>query len=475
MCKTSRLVLFVFLSILLISLAGCRVSLAPPTQIPATPTAIPPTPTPTPDPWVQAVADAQEVVAKADIVDHFRVYQETAAQIDQYLVQLEKTRPALDLIDKLKNTNLPIIGNVWDALIAALDKGYPGSGQALNLMDEGVRELLAYHHRLQRLNDLDAYGLAIQRFQQSPSRETLLNMGQAMTSADEILATADQDAASIQDKVDSVNGAISMVRAGLAAAGGINPQLQNGIDNIQGFVDGVAAPVEEISRTILTIRTQIATDRDAFSRVQEIIYLAEHPPTVVPSPPPPPTVPAEKPPGRFVQAEWLSPPAMIFGGLVVVLMIMLALLFVLRSRGAGMSTTSQAPPPSASQNTAGFITDKTIPYRPLHRPAPETLPPTEAPTPMQLRVIDGKAAGRVYLLTDKDILVGRSSSCDIQLPDPAVSRRHFRLRYAQGAWFLQDQNSTGGTFVNGQKVTARRLQPNDEIRVGEHTLRFESV
>src|SRR3972149_2501026 len=41
--------------------------------------------------------------------------------------------------------------------------------------------------------------------------------------------------------------------------------------------------------------------------------------------------------------------------------------------------------------------------------------------------------------------IGRSSQNSLQVPDPRVSRLHARIRYAQGAWFIQDQDSAAGT------------------------------
>jgi pSer/pThr/pTyr-binding forkhead associated (FHA) protein len=70
--------------------------------------------------------------------------------------------------------------------------------------------------------------------------------------------------------------------------------------------------------------------------------------------------------------------------------------------------------------------------------------------------------------------IGRGSACDLRLPDHAISRQHARIRYAQGGWFLQDMDSTGGTFVNGQRVGATRLNPGDSIQIGSATFTFGS-
>jgi len=108
-------------------------------------------------------------------------------------------------------------------------------------------------------------------------------------------------------------------------------------------------------------------------------------------------------------------------------------------------------------------------------PLPEDIPPVPevaAPTAM-LVVLSGPQSNTHIPLHSDNILLGRGSQCQICFPDKFVSRRHARLRYAQGQWFIQDQGSTGGTFVNGQRVNATRLNNGDVIRIGKTTLRFQ--
>jgi len=89
-----------------------------------------------------------------------------------------------------------------------------------------------------------------------------------------------------------------------------------------------------------------------------------------------------------------------------------------------------------------------------------------------LVVESGPLHGQRVPLTAAGITIGRGASCRLRLADPAVSRRHARIRFAQGAWFLQDQGSAGGTLVNGQRFTAGRLHTGDRISIGNSTILF---
>jgi hypothetical protein len=73
------------------------------------------------------------------------------------------------------------------------------------------------------------------------------------------------------------------------------------------------------------------------------------------------------------------------------------------------------------------------------------------------------------------VVVGRAEECEVALSfDRRVSRAHAELVRAGGEWWVADEGmSRNGTWVNGERVTARRrLVGGDVIRVGEVSLHF---
>lgn len=70
---------------------------------------------------------------------------------------------------------------------------------------------------------------------------------------------------------------------------------------------------------------------------------------------------------------------------------------------------------------------------------------------------------KVFPLTQSVINIGRRLDNHIVIDDPRVSRRHAQLRAIRGWYILFDLNSTGGTYVNGQRVTQSILYPGDVI------------
>lgn len=69
-----------------------------------------------------------------------------------------------------------------------------------------------------------------------------------------------------------------------------------------------------------------------------------------------------------------------------------------------------------------------------------------------------------YLVKDDvDLSIGRTEQNDVYYPNKVVSSKHATLSYRSGKWFIQDTNSTNGTFVNGTRVTKIELNIGDTI------------
>jgi pSer/pThr/pTyr-binding forkhead associated (FHA) protein len=78
-------------------------------------------------------------------------------------------------------------------------------------------------------------------------------------------------------------------------------------------------------------------------------------------------------------------------------------------------------------------------------------------------------------LDSTPVTLGRADENDLILDtDEFASVKHARIEPRRDGVWLQDLESTNGTFVNGSKVTRpRKLSPGDVIRVGETDLRYE--
>jgi len=103
--------------------------------------------------------------------------------------------------------------------------------------------------------------------------------------------------------------------------------------------------------------------------------------------------------------------------------------------------------------------------------APETnVPETDDVIPQNaILIIEGV---RVHPLQEAVINIGRKFENHIIIDDPRISRTHAQLRAIKGHYVLFDLNSTGGTFVNGQRTNETVLYPGDVISLAGVTLIF---
>jgi hypothetical protein len=75
-----------------------------------------------------------------------------------------------------------------------------------------------------------------------------------------------------------------------------------------------------------------------------------------------------------------------------------------------------------------------------------------------------------FELESEQMTIGRRTSNDIQIENLAVSGHHAKIITILNDSFIEDNNSTNGTYVNGVLIKKQALQNGDEITIGKHKL-----
>jgi len=87
---------------------------------------------------------------------------------------------------------------------------------------------------------------------------------------------------------------------------------------------------------------------------------------------------------------------------------------------------------------------------------------------IKIKVVYGDGERESIELSQKLVYVGRASSFGRFDQDLEISRKHLLIKLNDtGDLFVEDQDSTNGSFLNGKKITGMHLvTPKDEIRIG---------
>lgn len=125
-------------------------------------------------------------------------------------------------------------------------------------------------------------------------------------------------------------------------------------------------------------------------------------------------------------------------------------------------------------------------------PEPAVQPGSEAAEPMAGRTVFGgdgapprrvvgvlvtytwRPEGEVFLVREGSNLLGTSPECEARIStDPRMSGRHACIVHRPGGFWIDDENSMNGTFVNGELIEEKRRLPGSAVvRTGETVWRF---
>jgi pSer/pThr/pTyr-binding forkhead associated (FHA) protein len=152
------------------------------------------------------------------------------------------------------------------------------------------------------------------------------------------------------------------------------------------------------------------------------------------------------------------------------------------------------PAPAAWQPAPAPMAPPFAAHSPMASPAPPPMaPPAAMPAPVGpdfqlqfgqsapksykrvwLQCVEGNDKGKTFDLSEGNVwVIGRGHSADVTVMDIKVSRAHCRIDRVGNAFYLNDLNSTNGTFLNGQQVSRQVLNRGDYIKVGYTILAFQ--
>lgn len=92
---------------------------------------------------------------------------------------------------------------------------------------------------------------------------------------------------------------------------------------------------------------------------------------------------------------------------------------------------------------------------------------------LQILLKFNKTVLKVFQSDKAEISIGRNSINDLEINNLAVSNFHAKIeRDQEGRYFIEDLDSTNGTYINEEKITRCELQDGDTAGIGKHSLTF---
>lgn len=131
-----------------------------------------------------------------------------------------------------------------------------------------------------------------------------------------------------------------------------------------------------------------------------------------------------------------------------------------------------AEEPPAAEEIPAVAKAPVVADAPVVEEAPPDVEPAAAapelrPGILELRLENERGSRSTFEVTKAGATIGRGPESTIQLADLSVSRKHAKIAYRQGAYWLSDLGSMGGTWVDGTKLAApRRVTSGQTIDIG---------
>jgi len=72
-----------------------------------------------------------------------------------------------------------------------------------------------------------------------------------------------------------------------------------------------------------------------------------------------------------------------------------------------------------------------------------------------------------------ELKIGRAVDNDVCITDPTVSSHHARIFTYLNSSYVEDLQSSNGTYLNGKRIDKHILRPGDTLRVGSHILNID--
>jgi hypothetical protein len=233
---------------------------------------------PTPDPWEVAIDDSKGILSRDDgFEDRLSEVKSQASTISDKIAVVEQAQPALDLLDSLHEKNIPVLGNAYDVLIQGLEVAQPGAGEALTMMEDGLRELIEIKGLLDSLNSLNNLIFASDDFRNHSSVNSLVSLDHYIESSLPSLNSLDGKLSDALRSVDDVQSSIDTIQTAISYSSALfnTPIVGDALSMLSGALNTVATPVDALSGLMSDYHSDLSSSISTMDGIHDAVAIAQ--------------------------------------------------------------------------------------------------------------------------------------------------------------------------------------------------------
>lgn len=134
--------------------------------------------------WEEAIDYAQsELAASGDLEGRLEDYDRKAVKLSETIELIDRAGPALDLIETLREVQVPLVGNGWQILLSLLGMATADGAKIIDQLVGTVHSLADLKYSLDHLNGLPAVSEEVRAFRSAPTKSTLSSLTSTSISA----------------------------------------------------------------------------------------------------------------------------------------------------------------------------------------------------------------------------------------------------------------------------------------------------
>jgi len=386
-----------------------------------------------------------------------------------------------DIISVAKNRE-----NTWKLLTNTLEKKVSGLGIALDTLSyviEKVDKLRGSFQAVQQLTEVAAAG---SNFRFNPSQASLIALGeQSGGSGAQALSDIRLDLDGLADGVRSLNQNLDRLADELGRTGnssGLDAELARRLYPSLLVLD---QPLQELDHNVQSLRSDLARDVGTLQSIHWRVLLASTADKIAAKIPALPTI------REWARTVWSNLRLALY---VAVTLLVSGIAFNIGDwydrrrimhRQPEIRVVVQQPPASRPEPVSRRQEVRPKELQPTPEPVvrdvQQAAPPANPAPSSRRTALEGFLLRRgshgvsqvVPLPSQGKITLGSGPGNEVKIAGAGVSPYHAAICAARTCYFIQDLDNTGGTTVNGEKLTGdRQLQSGDVIAIGNEEFEF---